>query len=483
MDLRVHGRLTEVTPNLQPIERYVPLVGEERVHALVKRAAVLAEQLGGASVWNVNSTTVGGGVAEMLRPLVGYARAAGVDCRWAVIEGDPAFFKLTKRIHHALHGSPGDGSPLDDAARAVYEQTLRRNAVDLESLLGRGDVVILHDPQTVGLVEPLLAAGARVVWRCHIGADQRNAEVDRGWSFLAPYVERVEAAVFSRDAYVPDCCDHERSAVIQPGIDPFSPKNQDMEAAVVDAILVETGILEGPPPDAALTFIRHNSTPGRVERAADVLRLGRAVKRDSPLIVQVSRWDPLKDPIGVIEGFVLLAQAHPGIEAELVLAGPNVKAVADDPEGDQVYEAVVAVWRALPHALRKRVHLAMLPTTDASENAAIVNALQRRADVVVQKSLHEGFGLTVTEAMWKGRPVVGSAVGGIQDQIEDGVSGVLLSDPTDRETFAEVLFGLLSDPARARRIGEAGHAHAREHFLGIRQLEDYTALLERLLAT
>jgi trehalose synthase len=483
MEMENHGQLTEVHPDVQSLERYVPVVGEERVRALEKRAGMLAERIDGAAIWNLNSTPVGGGVAEMLRPLVGYARGAGIDCRWGVIHGEPDFFRLTKRIHHALHGSPGDGTPLDEAARRVYEEALRPNAVDLASLVGPGDVVILHDPQTAGLVAPLLEIGARVVWRCHVGHDVRNAEVDRGWAFLAPYLERVEATVFSRETYVPPCCDQGRARIIQPGIDVFSPKNQEMAPDVVDAILVETGILEGPPPPGVpLVFQRADGTPARVERAADVLRLGRAVRRDVPLIVQVSRWDPLKDPIGVIEGFRMLLRRHPGIDADLVLAGPNVKAVADDPEGDLVYESVAATWRELPHALRKRVHLAMLPTADGSENAAIVNALQRRAHIVVQKSLHEGFGLTVTEALWKGKPVVASAVGGIRDQIEDGVSGVLLRDPTDCEAFARAIFELLDDPERAARIGEAARERAREHFLGLRQLEDYTGLLEDLLA-
>jgi trehalose synthase len=475
------GRLQQVDPPPQSLERYVPIVGEERVRALQGRSEKLAQALCGASVWNVNSTAVGGGVAEMLQPLVGYVRGAGIDCRWAVIDGDPTFFKLTKRIHHALHGSRGDGTPLDDDARAIYEDTLDRNAVDLESVVSSGDLVILHDPQTAGLARRMRAAGARVIWRCHIGHDERSEEVDRGWAFLAPYLDDVEATVFSRHAYIPESCDRGRSRIIQPGIDPFSPKNQDMEPAVAEAILVETGILEGPPPVAPLRFVRPDGTPGRVDRAADVLRLGRAVRREAPLVVQVSRWDPLKDPIGVMAGFVALASEHPDLGAELVLAGPNVTAVADDPEGAEVYESVVAAWRALPHALRKCVHLAMLPTADSAENAAIVNALQRRASVIVQKSLHEGFGLTVTEALWKARPVLASAVGGIRDQIEDGVSGVLLEDPRDRDGFVRALAELLSDSERSRRMGSAGRERVRKQFLGIRQLEDYTTLFGDLI--
>jgi trehalose synthase len=165
---------------------------------------------------------------------------------------------------------------------------------------------------------------------------------------------------------------------------------------------------------------------------------------------------------------------------ELVLAGPSTEGVADDPEGASVLEGVIRDWQRLPEPIRKRIHLASLPTVDVAENAAIVNALQRHATVVVQKSLHEGFGLTVAEAMWKGRPVVASAVGGIQDQIEDGVSGVLLEDAEDSSAFARELAGLLKDPARAQRLGEAGRERVREHFLGVRHLLKYARLIEEL---
>lgn len=481
METRSYGCLTEVLPDARPLQDYEPLVGEPRVRALEARVARLLERMGDATIWNLNSTAVGGGVAEMLRPLVGYARGSGVDLRWVVIDGDSDFFHLTKRLHHALHGSRGDGRPLDEEARAVYEETLQRNASDLLPLVKRGDVVILHDPQTAGLVEPLLEAGARVVWRCHIGQDEPGEESERGWAFLAPYLERAHATVFSRAAYVPACCDGGRSTVIQPGIDPFSPKNQAMAPEVACEILVEIGILEGPPLGVLPAFTRPDRSPGRVERAADVERLGRAVPRDVPLIAQVSRWDPLKDPIGVLEGFRRLCEHNPSLRAELLLAGPNVRAVTDDPEGAETYDAVEAAWRDLPHPLRKRVHLAMLPMEDVAENAAMVNAIQRHACIVVQKSLHEGFGLTVTEAMWKGRAVLASAVGGIRDQMEHDVCGYLLADPGDLDAFARLLHELLADPARMDRLGKAARERVREHFLGIRQLEDYAGLIEDLL--
>jgi trehalose synthase len=199
------------------------------------------------------------------------------------------------------------------------------------------------------------------------------------------------------------------------------------------------------------------------------------------LVVQVSRWDPLKDMMGVMAGFGKMLERSPDVNAHLVLAGPNVHAVADDPEAPQVFEAVRTKWRELPDAVRSRVHLANLPVDDVTENAIIVNALQRHAAIVVQKSFKEGFGLTVTEAMWKGRAVVASAVGGIVEQIEDGVDGCLLQDPADLDGFADILEKLLKDPERRESIGRAAREKVREHFLGIRHLIDYADLIEKIV--
>jgi trehalose synthase len=465
----------------QGLEIFEPIVGAAEVAEARRIAARMRERFAGRVLWNVNSTAVGGGVAEMLQSLLRYARGAGIDARWIVMRGDPEFFRLTKRIHHALHGSRGDGTPLDDAARQTYERVSADNARELAACVQAGDAVILHDPQTAGLAPHLVAAGAHVIWRCHIGNDLPGPEVERGWTFLAPYLEGVRTFVFSRRAYVPDFCDHGRAVVIQPSIDALHAKNRQLEERVVHSVLVHSGLVEGPPPEPEdRTFTRSDGSPGRVERRADLVRLGRAPAWSTPLVAQISRWDPLKDFTGVLRGFALLADgAMPG-DAHLVLAGPNVRAVADDPEGGAVYDAVVHAWRALPHSVRQRVHIASLPTADVEENAIIVNALQRHAAVVVQKSLHEGFGLTVTEAMWKGRAVIASAVGGIVDQIVDGVSGVLLRDPSDLDAFAKALAGLLEDPERARRMGQAAHERVRTHFLGVRHLTQYAELFEKL---
>ncbi len=472
-------RLAEVRVGVQPLDRFAGILSREEMARVVHIARLTRDKLAKRVVWNVNSTAVGGGVAEMLQSLLSYTRSIGIDSRWLVISGNPDFFHVTKRLHHALHGSRGDGTPLDERAHQIYAETLQENALEFSSLVRPGDFVLLHDPQTAGLAPALRRSGAHIVWRSHIGCDSPNEEVELAWEFLERYLEDVPIFVFTRESYVPAICDTGKSVIITPSIDAFSPKNQELSEAAVHTILVHTGLLDGPE-EADHGFVRDDGSPGRVERRAEVVRVGRAPHRDRPLIVQVSRWDPLKDMGGVMEGFRILCAGGNGSGAELVLAGPDVAGVVDDPEGAEVFEQTLEAWRQLPPTVRNRVHLASLPTADVEENAAIVNALQRHATVVVQKSLREGFGLTVTEAMWKERPVVASAVGGIADQIEDGVSGLLLKDPADLDAFATTLDSLLASPERMRSLGRAARQRVRERFLGLDHLLKYADLIDRL---
>jgi len=474
------AELKEVRVGVQPLERFAGILGRDEIEKAASTARALATQLSKRVVWNVNSTAVGGGVAEMLPSLLSYTRSFGIDSRWLVISGEPEFFRVTKRLHHALHGSAGDGSALDERAHAIYERALRENALEFASLLQPGDIVLLHDPQTAGMALVLKESGAHLIWRCHIGSDARSDHVDLGWAFLERYLAPVDVYVFSRESYVPATCDHGKSVVITPSIDVFSTKNREMREDAIRTILVHTGLVEGPlPANADHGFIRDDGTPSRVGRRAEVVRLGRPPAWEEPLVVQISRWDPLKDMLGVMRGFAVLCGRSGTGDAQLVLAGPDVSAVKDDPEGQRVLDEVVAAWRGLPGAVQARVHLASLPTVDVHENAAIVNALQRHATLVVQKSLREGFGLTVTEAMWKERPVVASAVGGINDQIEDGKSGILLKDPVDLEGFADAVGELLTSPARRRALGRAAKERVRERFLGLDHLLKYAELLQR----
>jgi trehalose synthase len=473
-----HAKVIHVPVAPLPWKRFREVLDADQAEALERTVTRAQRLLDGCVVWNVNTTARGGGVAEMLTSLIAYTRGAGVDARWVVIEGNPEFFRVTKRIHNRLHGAVGDGGPLGQAELAVYREVMDRNVRAMDSLVRPGDIAVLHDPQTAGLAGPLRDRGVRVVWRCHVGVDHANDEAREAWRFLLPFVRNAELYVFSRTSYGWDDLDRDRLVVIPPSIDAFAPKNQDLAESTVAAILRCAGIEAGECPSGSV-FLRQDGTPGRVDRHADLG--GSPLLQDSDThVVQVSRWDRLKDPVGVLKAFV--SGIAPRTPAHLVLAGPAVAAVSDDPEGLEVLEEVTAHRAALPADLQDRVHLVSLPMDDTAENAAMVNALQRHAAIVVQKSLAEGFGLTVTEAMWKGRPVVASRVGGIQDQIRDGETGLLV-DPRDLDAFADAVVDLLERPEQAARLGVAAREEIRGLFLGPRHLTQYVDLFERLLTS
>ena len=447
------------------------VIGTVRYARLVTAAARFRDRLGRRTIWNVNSTAVGGGVAEMLQVLVGYTAGLDIAVRWMVIGGDPEFFAITKRLHNQIHGE-ASGGPLNSADASHYEQVLAPNADELLRQVRPGDIVLLHDPQTAGLAAPLARAGARVVWRCHIGVDWQNDATHAAWDFLQPYLAPAHAFVFTRQQYVPPWIPPEQAWIIPPSIDPFSAKNQQLDAATIEAILATIGVLDGGPPLAPGRFARRDGTTGEVTRAGLVTGDGRPGPAD-PVVVQVSRWD--RQVSGVMRGFA--EHVVPGGAGYLMLVGPMMSEVADDPEGALVLADCLAQWRALPAAARARVLLVTLPLDDVEENAAMVNAIQRHAPVIVQKSIAEGFGLTVAEGMWKGRPVIGSAVGGIQDQIADG-TGVLLPDPADLAAFGSQVRRLLDNPGEAGRMGKAAQERIREHFVGDRHLLQWAQLID-----
>jgi trehalose synthase len=446
----------------------------ERFHAL---AAHARELLGGRVIWNVSSTAGGGGVAEMLQRFLRYVLGAGVDCRWIVIDANPQFFEVTKRTHNLLHDAPGDGGELDDRARDVYEKVIEASARELLPQLGDGDVVILHDPQVVGLAPRLREQGTLAVWRCHVGTDEATDRTRHAWEFLRPWIDAAPLVVFSRRVYAPEWLDSERVRVIAPAIDPLSPKNQPLADHQVLAILGAAGVIGVDAAEAV--FQGSNDEQRTVDCRVRVIGEGRPLGADTPMLTQVSRWDHLKDMAGVMRGFVEGGVAR-ATGAHLLLVGPDVSGVGDDPEGQQVLDECTSAWQALPAGDRATVSLVVVPMDDADQNAVIVNALQRHARVVVQKSLEEGFGLTVAEAMWKGRPVVASAVGGIQDQVRDGVDGLLLPRPDDLSAFADAARALLEDPARAERMGASGHERVKDQYLADRDLGQWMALLEEL---
>jgi trehalose synthase len=317
-----------------------------------------------------------------------------------------------------------------------------------------------------------------VVWRSHIGIDGENERSRSAWEFLRPVLADAEAFVFTRSSYVPTIVPASRAWIIPPSIDPFSPKNQPMDPPSVTAALAQMGLLASAGTAGSVCrYTRRDGSSGEVNQPASVVAEA-LPGPDDPVVAQVSRWDRLKDMIGVMHGFA--RHVAPGGPAWLVLAGPSVEGVTDDPEGAVVFAETVAEWRGLPPAQRSRVILATLPVADVDDNAAMVNALQRHAAVIVQKSIAEGFGLTVAEGMWKGRPVVGSAVGGIQDQVADG-TGILLPDPTDLSAFGHAVRTLLDDPELAARLGAAAREHVRAHYVGDLHLLRYAELFGTLL--
>ena len=430
-----------------PIGAYKTLLGDAGFARFESALRGLAATMRGKVLWNVNSTGRGGGVAELLGSLIPYDLSAGVDERWVVIEGAPEFFALTKKIHTLLHGVAPDGAQLTAQDREVYERTLEPNAVALLGHMRPGDLAVLHDPQTAGLVPALSRRGVKVVWRCHIGVDEPNDVARGAWRFLIDYLRDAAAVIFSRQAYVWEGCAPARVRIIAPCIDPFVTKNRELSDQERRDTLERSGL---------------------ISRVPDSARM----------VLQVSRWDRLKDPVGVLHAFA--ENIAPRADAWLVLAGPEVTSVDDDPEQPEVLADVRSHRDALDRAIKDRIVIAQIPMRDLDRNALIVNALQRRADVVVQKSIAEGFGLTVAEAMWKSRPVVASRVGGIEDQIEDGKSGMLVDDPADLRAFGAAVVGLLSDPERASALGSGARARVVDQFLAPRHLMQQAELIAGL---
>ena len=471
--------MREVDIDAVSLDRLATLLAPERAARLARYVERARELLAGRTIWNVNATAQGGGVAEMLQFLLAYTKGAGVETRWLVLDGDPEFFAITKRLHNVLHGMAGDGGPLGVAEQRHYTEVLTRNHDTLESMVRPGDIVLLHDPQTAGLAPMLRETGAHIVWRCHIGRDDPTELTELGWGFLRPHLEAADAFIFSRRAYAPAWLPEDRLWVIPPSLDPFSAKNTELTPADVDAALREASLVDTSQDHGSLQFTRRNGTTGTVRGHRRLVLDGSPVSRGARIVLQVSRWDRLKDMGGVLRGFAEHLDDLPP-DVHLMLVGPDVQGVSDDPEGAEVLAEVRGLWEALPAQRRARVHLACLPMDDIDENAHLVNCLQRRAAVVVQKSLVEGFGLTVTEPMWKAKPVIASAVGGIQDQIVDGESGLLLRDPLDLDSFAKRLQDVLVDEEYARMLGTAARSRVRDLFLGDRHLTQYVDLFEQL---
>ena len=458
------------------------------VHALREHARPVADALRGRTVWTINSTVLGGGVSEMLPGIIALLNELGIATEWVVIEAaDPAFFPLTKRIHNLIHGA---GSPhLSDQDRVVFEATNCANARELKSWVRDGDIVITHDPQPMPLASMLCDERAiTCVWRCHIGLDERNAATKTAWRFLRPYASAYQHAVLSAPEYVPSYFEG-RSSIIYPSLDPLSEKNRPLDN--VGAILERAGLLRAhgthaePPFPVVAQRLQPDGSFGPATEPDDLGLLAR------PIFTQVSRWDRLKGFLPLLHGFALLKQqvrrdppADDGMRGRLhlvrlVLAGPDPDSIADDPEGRDVLDELCAAWLALDEPTRADIALLALPLNDAAANALMVNALQRASTVVVQNSLREGFGLTITEAMWKGRPVLSnSRACGPRQQIRSGVDGEMISDPQDVEAIAHAIERMLADPVQLERWGRNAERRAHDHFLIYTQLRHWLRLFD-----
>ena len=406
----------KVVVGSQSISAYASAVGEEQIEEL----RALARPLSGARVLHVNSTPYGGGVAELLRSQIPLLRSLGIDADWVAISGDEAFFNVTKGFHNALQGGE---SHLDERAKEIY---LANNSRYAPTLGDDYDYIVVHDPQPAALRLLRGQGHSKWVWRCHIDTSNPAPQV---WEFLKPYVEPYDAAVYTMEQYVSPDLPQEKIAVIPPAIDPLSPKNTPLSKEFCRKLVSWVGV--------------------------DVQR---------PLITQVSRFDPWKDPLGVLEVYRTVRRQIPGVQ--LAMLG---HLAMDDPEGWLVYEEVAAQAKGDPDIF--------LFTNYTAASSIEVNAFQTFSDVIIQKSIREGFGLVVAEALWKGTPVVGGKVGGIPLQLEDGKGGYLV-DSVDE--CADRVLHLLGHPAQARKMGLRGRQHIRSHFLTPRLLADEIRLLRSL---
>jgi trehalose synthase len=399
----------------QVLDRYRSVAGDEAVRELEQ----LGRHLAGARVIHVNSTRQGGGVAEILDWMIPLMCDLGIAADWQVVSGDGDFFAVTKAMHNGLQGQNVE---MDSPRIRTYMDTNRQEAERLRPILADADFVFIHDPQPAALLTILGAGHAHWIWRCHIDI---SAPQRRVWRVLRPLVEKFEASIYSLPRYALPL--PHPQFVIAPSIDPLSEKNRDLTDAEMLELLAPYGL-----------------DPGR------------------PLLVQISRFDAFKDPIGVIQAYRMVKKHIP---VQLVLAGGGA---ADDPEGDRVLNAVRTEAATDPD-----IHVLAL----APDSHRTINALQRAADIVIQKSVREGFGLTVTEGLWKGKPVIGGNAGGIRLQVFDHHTGFLVNTP---EGAAQKALFLLTHRDEMTAIGQRGHRFVRENFLLTRQLREYLILMAGL---
>jgi len=381
--------------------------------AIIEELTILASHVGNRSIKMVNSTAVGGGVAEMLRRIVPLLNELGIQVQWEVIKGDERFFEITKAFHNALQGKE---EHFDEDTLKVY---LACNEDNNREMSFDQDLIVIHDPQPAALINWNQKRKNRWVWRCHIDMSHPSKQI---WEFLRPYVEKYDSAIFSSAIFSPELSIPQYR--FYPAIDPLDDKNKELDPSYIDRVLTKHG-----------------------------------VPRDKPIVTQISRYDPWKDPVGVVQAFKM---ARKYVDCRLVMVGDKA---ADDPEAEAILERVKAEAGNDPD-----IHILLFSPSVARE----INAFQRGSDIILQKSLREGFALTVSEGLWKKRPVIGGAVGGIPAQIIDGHTGLLVHSV---EGAGLAIRSLLNHPAFAKSLGANGHQRVKDEFLITKNLKRYLLLL------
>lgn len=380
---------------------------------IIEELTIMASHVGDRSIKMVNSTQVGGGVAEMLHRIVPLLNEMGLQVTWDVIEGNPEFFEITKRFHNALQGQE---DRFNEADLAAYLSCNHENA---RKLTFDEDLVVIHDPQPAALILSKPNRKNKWVWRCHIDLSRPNPQL---WQFLRPYVEQYDAAIFSSALFSPELTIPQYR--FYPSIDPLDDKNRELKTDYVESVFAKYGI-----------------------------------PRDKPVVTQISRYDPWKDPVGVVKAFKM---ARKYVDARLLLVGDKA---ADDPESDKILKMVKETAGEDPD-----IHILLFNPSVATE----INAFQRGSDIVLQKSIREGFALTVSEALWKRRAVIGGAAGGIPAQVIDGYTGLLVHSV---EGASLAIRTLLNRPNYAQELGENGRQRVRDEFLITKNLKRYLLLL------
>lgn len=461
------------------------------VDEFLEAVAPHVKTLDGCTLWMINSTATGGGVAEMLPSQMRILRTLGVKIEWLVIEADDHhFFDLTKRIHNAIHGA-GDGE-FSEKDRQIYEEVNSLNLEKAIEFIQDGDLVVIHDPQPMPLAALIKSKRqVKTIWRCHIGLEEHNDVTRAVWNFMMPYLKDYDHYVFSLPSYVPEQI-KDKSTIIPPAIDPLSHKNRTLWMAKCVGILQQSGVtnhhspllypyyrhlVRRVMPDGSFNNVNHNSDLDIIYR---------------PVVLQISRWDRLKGFKELMQAFILMKEKNEQKKdkdqvgykrikyTRLVFGGPDPDFVSDDPEGMEVLNELIDQYKGVSKELQEDIAILLLPLDNPKENALIVNALQRGSSFVVQNSIQEGFGLTATEAMWKQRPVLVSGAAGLRYQVQDGVNGIINPEPENIEGLANALELMLNSPKERDKWGFNARNRVIDKFTLFSQINSWLQLLAAL---